>query len=134
MRLASFFLSVFILVSCSSSPVPKGILSPNKMQEIVFDLIKADEFINGFAVKDSSVNIKTRRLFLYQQVFSINQISKDDFYKSYRYYQQHPDKNKVLFDSLFAVANRKKREVLEPKALKPVNLTKPARQGIIIHK
>jgi hypothetical protein len=112
MRIAIFVISVFVLIACSSSPVPNGIIPPHKMKEIVFDLIQADEFINSFAVKDTTVNIKTRRITLYEQVFAIHRTSKDDFYKSYRYYQQHPDKNKVLFDSLYAVANRKKIEAV----------------------
>ncbi len=134
MKVASFFLTVYILVACSSSSVPKGIIPPDQMQQMVFDLIKADEFINNFAVKDSTVNIKIRRISLYEQVFSIHHTSKDDFYKSYRYYQQYPDKNKTLFDSLYAVANRKKSEELQPKAGKPVDLTKPVRQRIITPK
>ncbi len=127
MRIATFVISVFVLIACSSSPVPNGIIPPHKMKEIVFDLIQADEFINSFAVKDTTVNIKTRRITLYEQVFAIHRTSKDDFYKSYRYYQQHPDKNKVLFDSLYAVANRKKIEAVEPKAIKRVDLNKPLR-------
>jgi hypothetical protein len=62
---------------------------------------------------------------LYEHVFTIHHISKEDFYKSYRYYQQHPDKNKVLFDSLYAVVNRKKIEEIKPKIVKPMDLTKP---------
>ncbi len=125
MKAASFFLMVFILIACSSSPVPKGIIRPNQMQKVLFDLIKADEFLTNFAVKDSTINLKTRRISLYEQVFTIHHISKDDFYKSYRYYQQHPDKNKVLFDSLYAVVNRKKIEEIKPKIVKPMDLTKP---------
>ncbi len=125
MRIIACILSVFILIACSSGPVPKDIIPPDKMQGIVFDLIKADEFINSFAVKDTTVNIKIRRLTLYEQVFALHRTSKDEFFKSYKYYQQHPDKNKVLFDSLYAAANRKKIEAVEPKAVKPVDLTKP---------
>ncbi len=125
MKAASFFLMVFILIACSSSPVPKGIIRPNQMQKVLFDLIKADEFLTNFAVKDSTINLKTRRISLYEQVFTIHHISKDDFYKSYRYYQQHPDKNKVLFDSLYAVVDRKKIEEIKPKIVKPMDLTKP---------
>ena len=125
MKAASFFLMVFILIACSSSPVPKGIIPPNQMPKVLFDLIKADEFLTNFAVKDSTINLKTRRISLYEQVFTIHHISKDDFYKSYRYYQQHPDKNKVLFDSLYAVVDRKKIEEIKPKIVKPRDLTKP---------
>lgn len=127
MRIFACILSVFVLIACSSSPVPNGTIPPAKMQEIVFDLMKADEFINSFAVKDSTINIRTKRITLYEQVFAVHKTSKDKFYKSYKYYQQHPDKNKILFDSLYGVANRKKIEVLEPKAVKPVDLTKPGK-------
>jgi hypothetical protein len=130
MKAVSFLLIVFILTACSSSPVPKGILPPTQMQEVVFDLIKADEFINNFAVKDTNINIRTKRISLYEQVFNIHKTNKQDFYKSYRYYQQHPDKNKILFDTLHSVANRKKIEESKPKFAKPIDLTKPLREGV----
>jgi hypothetical protein len=48
---------------------------------------------------------------MFQQVFAIHGITKDEFYKSYRYYEGHPDKNKILMDSVSAYATRQRLEL-----------------------
>ncbi len=125
MRIAAILFLLVMLAACSSRPVPKEILLPEKMQKIVFDLIRADEFINNYVMKDSTINIKIRRIELYEQVFTIHHTNREEFFKSYKYYEQHPEKHKVLFDSLYALANRKKPEAINKRTLKPVDLTKP---------
>lgn len=98
---------LIFIAGCSSGSVPKGILSPEKMQLIMFDFLKADELANEYAVKDTSRKRNTEAIKLYKQVLALHNTSKDEFFKSYRYYQSHPDKNKVLFDSLFAWVTKK---------------------------
>ena len=97
-----------IIAGCSSSPVPRGILPPETMQHVMYDLIRIVEFINGFVVKDSLVNIKKKRSELYEQAFRVNKTNRKQFYSSYKYYQQHPDIQKGLYDSLYENINRKK--------------------------
>ncbi len=110
-----------ILASCSSSPVPKGILSPEKMQHVTYDLIRIDEFVNSFVIKDTLVNIKKKRSELYEEVFKVNKTTRKEFYLSYKYYQQHPDIQKGLFDSLYENISRKKVALEKSKApSKPV--------------
>jgi hypothetical protein len=113
MRLIALIIISSLLFSCSSS-VPRGIIGPDEMKQIVFDLIRADQFIDNYVTKDTTANVKERRITLYQQVFAIYEVSKEEFYKSYAYYQQHPDKNKVLFDSLNAYGNRRKAIPVKP--------------------
>lgn len=127
MRNGVIILLIFVFNACSSRPVPREVLLPEQMQKIVLDLIKADEFINGFVVRDTTVNIKIKRSMLYAQVFTIHHTSREEFYKSYQYYQQHPDKHKIFFDSLYAEVNRPKEIAKPPKMIKPMNLTKPPR-------
>jgi hypothetical protein len=113
MRLIALIIISSLLFSCSSS-VPRGIIGPDEMKQIVFDLIRADQFIDNYVTKDTTANVKERRITLYEQVFAIYKVSKEEFYKSYAYYQQHPDKNKVLFDSLNVYGNRKKAIPVKP--------------------
>ena len=61
-------------------------------------------------LKDTGI-VKVKMLENFQQVFSIYGISKDEFYKSYTYYQKHPDKNKILMDSVTAFAGRQRIEL-----------------------
>ena len=115
-------ISIFILFNaCSSSPVPRGVLPPETMQKVVYDLIRIDEFVNNYVIKDSAVDIKKKRSSLYEQVFKVNNTNRKEFYSSYKYYQQHPVIQKALFDSLHESLSRKKVEV---EKAKPVNAVK----------
>jgi hypothetical protein len=118
MRRPAIILLLIFFSACSSSPVPHEILQPERMQKVVYDLIRIDEFINNFVLKDSTVDIKKKRSTLYEQVFKVNHTTRKEFYTSYKYYQQHPDIQKGLFDSLYENLNRKKPDTVIP-AKKP---------------
>jgi hypothetical protein len=94
--------------ACTSGKVPGGIIPPDKMKAIVFDLTKSDVYVNNYVLKDSSLKTKDQHIKIYEQVFLIHNITKQDFYKSLKYYQQHPNINKTLFDSTEAYANRQR--------------------------
>jgi hypothetical protein len=85
---------------CSPNQDSTGILSQDKMRKIVFDLIRTDEYTSNYLTRDTSVNLQKERLKLYDKVFVLHHTTKDQFYKSYRYYEQHPDQQKEIFDSL----------------------------------
>ncbi len=111
MRKVIYIVLIFILSSCANHSVQKGILEPNKMEMVVYDLLKVDEYINNFVVKDTSVDKKMKRSILYEQVFKLHNTNRKEFYTSYRYYQQHPDIQKTLFDSLVAKSSKVKAEI-----------------------
>lgn len=100
----------FFFVACSSNPVPKDILTRGKMENVVHDLLKVDEYLNNFVSRDTSVNIKKQRSIFYAEVFKLHGTDRKQFYTSYRYYQQHPDMQKALFDSVLAKAHRQSME------------------------
>jgi len=106
MRKAIYICFTVILIACSNSSLPKGILTPDKMENIVYDLLKADEYLSNFVSKDTSVNIKKQRGIFYGKIFKLYDTNRKEFYTSYAYYQQHPDIQKTLFDSISAKAGR----------------------------
>ncbi len=108
MRKVFYLLLFSFLIGCSSSPVPKGIIPPDKMQNIVYDLMQVDGFINNYLYRDTTIDIKKKRSIFYEQVFKLHNTTRKEFFTSYKYYQQRPDIQKTLFDSLNQVANRKK--------------------------
>lgn len=110
MRTVIYILLISGFIACSNHPVPKGILEPAKMENVVYDLLKVDEYLSNF-FKDTTVNIKLKRSILYEQVFKLNSTNRKEFYTSYRYYQQHPDIQKSLFDSISARSGRSKTPV-----------------------
>lgn len=107
MRINILFFVLFLLTSCKGdSNAPDDILEPDKMQTVLWDVIKADAFTAEFIKKDTLKNATDENLKLQQQIFAIHKISKDDFYKSYEYYQNNPIQFKILLDSMITRAER----------------------------
>ena len=101
-------LQIFLFFSgCSGKKkIPGDILSKEKMQEVIWDMIRADEFVTIFIWKnDSAINRLAESSQLYDQVFSIHDITKVQFQKSLAFYRNHQDQLKIIIDSLNAKEN-----------------------------
>ncbi len=122
MRKAVVIYLLFAFASCSQRPVPAGIIAPDQMKKVVYDILKADEYVNNFVSKDTAVNVKMKRSIVYEQVFTLHNTNRKEFYTSYKYYQEHPDIQKTLFDSLLATANRDRSAPSHVLPVKPVKL------------
>ena len=120
--------------------VPSGILPLNKMQSVMWDMVQADQYaalavakdsvakgsiakdsiVKGSTPKDSTakdsavhiarVNVRAETLKLYEEVFRLHDVSREEFSKSYQYYLAHPELNQMLFDSLISLGNRLRTE------------------------
>jgi hypothetical protein len=103
---------IFFAPACSHQyKIPADILPKEKMQEVLWDMIQADRYATIFLSKDSSKNIKEETFDLYEQVFSIHKITRQEFVKSMKYYLDRPDISQVMLDSLATQANRKRDEI-----------------------
>jgi hypothetical protein len=100
-RLVIFFFCVLLLDSCKDKDeIPKDILPKEKMQAVLWSLINAGEFFNGFIATKDSIDKVAESSKLYGQVFQFHQITREEFERSYRYYQQRPELVRVMLDSL----------------------------------
>jgi hypothetical protein len=118
-------------VGCADKQsVPSGILPLNKMQSVMWDMVQADQYAalavakdsvaKGSTPEDSSskdsaahtarVNVKAETLKLYEEVFRLHDVSREEFSKSYQYYLAHPELNQMLFDSLISLGSRLRTE------------------------
>lgn len=79
----------------------------------MLDLIKADEIVNQQTYGDSAVGIKNKREILYQKVFQIHKVSKEQFKKSFTFYQNHPDLLKVVLDSMYEQIKREAADTVQ---------------------
>jgi hypothetical protein len=99
--------------SCSNEPkIPDDIIAPVKMKQVIWDLVRADEMVNVYVSTDTSANKPEKRTDFYQRVFQIHRINKQQFKKSFTFYQSHPDLLKIVLDSAYN------------QAVKPVTLPK----------
>ena len=104
--------SLLVVLSCTmgcSSPnkIPDDVMGINEMKPIVWDMMRAGVLTqNQFRL--DTIKLKKETLFMYDQVFKTYGITKEKFYKSYRYYLDHPDKNKILMDSIITYSNKKR--------------------------
>ena len=107
-----FILLLAVTAACSDkNSVPDRVLSPTEMKNVLWDMILADKYAVLYLSKDSSLDTKTERLKLYEKVFELHQTTRQEFFESYRFYISRPDITRVMFDSLSAMANRKREDL-----------------------
>jgi hypothetical protein len=96
-----------ILFSCSSGSLPAKVLAPEKMKAVLWDYIKAESFTNEFIGKDSTKNLALENVKLQKAIFAKHHVTREEFYTSYYYYQDHPNQMQVLLDSMIVETRRK---------------------------
>ena len=82
--------------------MPSGVLQKDSMQSVIKDLMRVDEFVTMYVVKDSSKNQKVERLRRYEQVFALHKTTQSEFKKSLDYYREQPEMMKQIFDTVSA--------------------------------
>lgn len=105
---------VFCSLSCKQkTAIPKNVLTPQKMEAVMMDMMRADEYINQQGITDSANNITQRRIGLYEQVFAIHKVNKTQLQSSLKFYQNHPDLLKVVIDSMHSKTSRISNPVID---------------------
>ena len=113
MKLSIMLFGLILMSSCTNKDkLPAGILKPEKMQAVLWDVIKADVFTAEFIKKDSSKNATAENLKLQQQIFAIHKITGVDFYNSYDYYKTNTAEFRKIMDSM--VVQAEQRKILKP--------------------
>ena len=104
---------------CQQRNIP--ILSPDKMEIILWELTQADVFTQEFIVKDSSKNLVKENLKLQQKIFSKNKTDRKSFYNSYNYYLEHQELLKPLLDTIVVRNGRIRDNLRLKKTIKSAN-------------
>lgn len=100
MRLIFFFCLLFIFSCSAKQEIPKDILPQVKMEAVLWDILRADEFVSNFGRKDTTRTTKEKSIYLYEEIFRIHKTNKLQFEKSVDFYNLHPDLFKTIVDSL----------------------------------
>src|SRR5450432_882485 len=111
-RLAAIVLFMFF-VSCSNrTGIPKGILPPDSMKDIIMAAQYSSQYISKDSLKKDKVKANQELL---DDIFKIHHITRAAFKESLSFYESRPDLSKKVFDSLSAYANRHQRELYQNK-------------------
>jgi hypothetical protein len=106
------------LFACSKNKFPDDVIKPEKMESVFWDFIRADVLTTDY--RNDSANIRMREnIKLQKKIFQIHGITREQFYKSYDYYTQHPELMKTMLDSITAKQGRRKfqPDIKETKSL-----------------
>jgi len=112
MKIFPGILLFIYLLSCSEKRQVNDILPEDKMREVMWDLMRADQYVTAFLLKDSTHNKKAESIKLYEEIFQIHKITREQFKTSFDYYSSRPDLLRPILDSL---AKRK----MEPARIRP---------------
>lgn len=110
-----FIFGLGLLMSCGNNDqLPAVILKPEKMQAVLWDVIKANAFTTEFIKKDSAKDDVEENLKLQMQIFAMHKVTKADFYSSYSYYKSHTPLFLKMLDSMVTQAERNKNLKISP--------------------
>ena len=100
-RLAAMIILVATCGCQSRQAVPADILSSDKMEEVLFDMLRSGHMVNNFILsKDSSINKDQAQIEWLNKVLIFHAVSEQQFKKSFSYYQQHPELMAKVMDSI----------------------------------
>jgi hypothetical protein len=106
---AGFICIVLLFVFSCKPSLPDGILKPDKMKLVLWDISRADELVNYYSIKDSTFKKPEKYNAFYDTVFRLHNITNQEFNKSFQYYQDRPALLKIILDSLAIFAERRQR-------------------------
>ena len=99
-------ISISVLFYSCKDSIPSGIIDHKKMQEILWDVLRADALSQQLINIDPAKSLAVENIKLTRKVFSIHNITEEQFEKSYSYYTHHPDMMRNMLDSLNAQKTR----------------------------
>ncbi|MBB1283085.1 DUF4296 domain-containing protein [Flavisolibacter sp. BT320] len=107
-----------VWASCSGESVPKNVLPPEKMQDVMYDVVRVDEMVDFLRMSDSTYHLFSKRSALYDTVFGLHKVTKERFQQSLKYYQGRPDLLKEMMNNLHAdITDTSKKSTSAPKEL-----------------
>ena len=106
------FVAMF-MVCCRNKKTETEILPLDTMKVVMLDFFAADEWHNVVIVNDTAARKMRNNFKMYQQVLDIHKINKGQFDSSLNYYIEHPDKMKVLIDTINSYVGKQKEKTLQ---------------------
>jgi len=120
--LSLFLVSMLAISGCvNRDRVPNQYIQPEKMRNLMWDLARVDQFASDFVLRDTNLKREVEAAKLYEIVFALHKVSREEFRSSLVFYESRPDLLKKVMDSLNATARRMEQETYEPTPTVPGN-------------
>jgi len=103
----------FILISVAACRDNKKPLDKNKMQDVLWDVIKLEAYSQHLLAVDT-VKRDTAKIFAMQEkVFSLHGITREQYLESYKYYDAHPEYMRAILDSITTRAQSQRNFIMQ---------------------
>lgn len=112
--LAVFAVAVVLYACGNDDSIPSNVLKLDKMQAVMWDIVRADVFTVEYIKRDSVKNLQQENLRLQKKIFVLNNITHEQYYRSYEYYKSKPELMKALLDTMAARVNRSRNGTSTP--------------------
>ena len=70
------------------------------MRQVMWDMMRADEYVSHFVMKDSTRRKKDELEKMYDEIFRLHGITQGQFKRSFDYYTSSPELFRPIIDSL----------------------------------
>lgn len=110
MRIAGYLCIILSLASCSKTKESEKVLGQAKMQDVMWDMIRADVLTSEFPRKDST-DPKIKNITLQKKIFHAHGITREEFYNSFDFYTKKPEVLTVMLDTVAARQSRSRVQV-----------------------
>lgn len=80
--------------------IPDNVIKPQKMENILRDIIKADALAQELSQRDSTKDLRTINIEMYNSIFAIYSVTSAEFDSSYKFYERNPSLLLTMIDSL----------------------------------
>jgi len=116
-----YFKVIFIflfMASCSGkTKIPPGVMGPEKMEKVLWDVFMADVAAQQISGNDTTVVLSDKIKELSEESFRVNKIKEKDFFNSYNWYIKHPEIFNQLLDSIYSRQSHERDRNLPDKSL-----------------
>jgi hypothetical protein len=113
----AYLIMAFVQVFICCGNIPSQVMEPPKMSKVLFSVLEHDEFVNTFALKDSTINKMTTHLAAYKTALDSSNCTPESFERSFKWYQEHPVLFKIVLDSVNSIINKKRAEKYQIKSV-----------------
>ena len=128
MRPLAFICFICVAFSCTKKKGPIDILSPDKMEAVLWEQLKADAYTREFISRDSTKDVVKENLILQEKIFKKHHTDRASFYKSYDWYLAHEEQMRSILDSVIAKEGRVRERERTRKYLKLRNYEQSKKQ------